>query len=286
MAKLPKLLSFEEVQTLLARLPSELRLDLLQFGLDLMGLVNPAADLANAGISLWRGDFFGAAISAISIIPIGDVVKIAKLEKYAKTFETLVTRIVPTNPRLYKELEPLMEQFRTLLAKIPAGNESVEKIRDMVQRFFKNAELHRLASGIQSLEQWANFAIRRGRWKNPAFAKAGTSPADVVERLLNAAENGNHTSLRLNAKEMIQQMGQKDWVISAGPHRTTATAGGVLDSTPHITLEIAGQPHSYHVRLDNKGNIWEIRTMSRVDGELRAVNPVSGTPRPWQGPGQ
>jgi hypothetical protein len=281
-----KLLSLDEIQKLLAKLPSDVKLDIVQFGLDLMGLVNPAADAASAAISLWRGDFFGAAISAISIIPIGDVLKVAKLGKYAKTFETLVTRIVPNNPALYKELTPMMEQFRSVLAKIPSGNASVEKIREMVTRFFKNAELHRLSSGAKTLQHWAQFAKKRGRWKDPAFAKHGTSPSDVVDKLLSAAESGGHPSLRMNAKEMVEQMGQKDWVISAGPHKTTATAGGSLDRTPHITLEIAGQPHAFHVRLDNKGNIWEITTMKRVDGKLQLSNPVPGTPRPWKGPGQ
>lgn len=286
MAKVPKLLSYDEIQQLLAKLPNDIKLDLVQFALDLVGLVNPAADVASAGISLWRGDFFGAAISAVSIIPIGDVLKIAKLGKYAKTFETLVTRVVPNNPALYKELTPAMEQFRSLLATIPAGNPSVETIREMVSRFFKNAELHRLSSGVKSLENWASFAKRRGRWKDPAYAKHGTTPEDVVDRLLNAAEHGNHTSLRLNAKEMLQQMGQKDWLLSAGPHKTTATAGGVLDRTPHITLEVAGQPHAYHVRLDHQGHVWEIRTMQRIDGKLQPANPVAATPRPWRGPGQ
>ncbi len=290
MAKPPtKLLAPDEIQKLLNKLPNEVKLDLVQFGLDLMGLVNPLADVANVGISLWRGDFFGAAISAISIIPIGDVVKFAKLGKYAKTFETLVTKVVPNNPVLYKELAPVMEQFRTLIAKIPAGNDSVEAIRDQINRFFKNAEMHRLASGIKGLENLANFAKKRGRWKDPAYAKAGTSPADVVDRLLGAAENGNHTSLKMNAKEMIEQMSQKDWVISAGPHKTSYPAGHKMDKadrTPHITLDIAGQPHEYHIRLDNAGHIWEIRTMGRVDGKMKPVNPVPGTPRPWQGPGQ
>jgi hypothetical protein len=286
MAKSPKLRSPEEIQTLFAKLPKEVRLDVLQFGLDLMGIVHPAADVANAGISLWRGDFFGAAVSAVSTVPIGDVLKITKLGKYAKTFETLVGKVIPNDPSLYKELTPLMEQFRSVLAKIPAGNEAVETIREQISKFFKDAELHRLASGMRGLENLANFAKRRGRWKDPAYAKGGTTPSDVVDRLLNAAEEGNHVSLRLNAKAMIQQMSHKDWVISAGPHKTTATAGAVLDQTPHITLEIAGQPHAYHVRLDAKGHVWEIRTMSRGDGKLRPSNPVPSTPRPWKGPGQ
>jgi hypothetical protein len=280
-----KLLSAKEIEQLLEKLPYETRLDLLGFALDLVGFVNPAANVASAGISLWRGDFFGAAVSAVSVIPVGNLLKVAKLEKYAKVFETLVLRVVPTNPELYKLLTPVMAEFRSVLAKIPAGNKHIETIREMVSRFFRNAELNRLSRGLKGLEEWAEFASKRGRWKNPAYAKAGTTPADVVERLLDAAENGP-TTLRMNAKEMIHQMGERDWVISAGPHRTTATAGAVLDQTPHITVEIAGQPHAYHLRLDNEGHVWEIRTMDRVEGELKPANPVPGTPRPWVGPGQ
>jgi hypothetical protein len=276
-----KLLSAQEIEALLKKLPNEVKLDILSFGLDLMGLVNPAADAASAALSLWRGDFFGAAISAISIIPVGDVLKIGKLGKYAKTVETLVTKVVPTNPALYKELMPLMEQFRSMLAKIPAGNKEIEAIRDQVNRFFKNAELHRLSAGAKTIADWASFAKNRGKWKNPAFAKSGTSPSAVVDQLLNAAEHGN-TSLKMNAKEMIEQMGQRDWVISAGPHATTATAGKHLDTTPHITLEINGAPNPFHVRLDGKGHIFEIRTVVNK----KATNVVPGTPRGWQGPGQ
>ena len=286
MAKLPKLLSMDEIQKLLSKLPADVKLDVLQFGLDLMGLVNPAADAANAAISLWRGDFLGAAFSAISIIPFGDVVKLAKLGQYAKTFETLVTKVIPKNAELYRELTPVMTQFRSLLAKIPAGNASVDAIREQISKFFRNAELHRLASGMKNLENLANLAKKRGRWKNPAFAKGGTTPEKVVDQLLDAAEHGGHTTLRRNAKEMIQQMGHRDWVLSAGPHKTTATAGNVKDKTPHITLELAGEQFPYHLRLDAKGNLFEIRTMGRVDGKLRATNPVPGTPRPYQGPGQ
>ena len=40
MANLTKLQSLEEIQTVLAKLPKEVRLDVLQFGLDLMGILN------------------------------------------------------------------------------------------------------------------------------------------------------------------------------------------------------------------------------------------------------
>ena len=136
-----------------------------------------------------------------------------------------------------------------------------------------------------SPEGWADLAKARGRWADVVYAKGGTTPVEVVDRLMNAADSA-HTSLRLNAKEMVQQMGQRDWVITAGPHRTTATKGGKLDNVPHITLEVNGMPHAYHLRLDKRGHIFEIRTMRRTGNKLRPDNPVANTPRPWQGPGQ
>jgi hypothetical protein len=285
MVGMAKLLSVDEIQKLLKDLPRDVRLDLVQFALDLMGLVNPAADAASAAISLWRGDFFGAAISAVSIIPIGDVLKIAKLGKYAKTFETLVTKVVPNKPELYKELTPAMEQFRAMLAKIPAGNANVERLRELVSKFFKNAELHRLSSGVRGLEGWAQFAKQRGRWKKPAYAKHGTTPSGVVDELVNLAQNGGHASQRLNAKKLVEEMGQKDWLLVAGPHRTTPDRV-LADRTPHITVEIPGQPYDYHLRLDAKGHVWEIRTLVKEGKQAVTTNPVAGTGRPWQGPGQ
>ncbi len=52
--------------------------DIVQGGLDVVGVipgVGEIADLANAGISLARGDYLGASLSLISVIPIvGDAI--------------------------------------------------------------------------------------------------------------------------------------------------------------------------------------------------------------------
>jgi hypothetical protein len=55
----------------------------LQFALDIAGFagpVGPVADAVNAGISLLRGDFWGAGINVIAIVPIfGDTFKAGKM---------------------------------------------------------------------------------------------------------------------------------------------------------------------------------------------------------------
>lgn len=70
----------------LGELNKELRLDLLQAGVDAAGIVDPTpvSDLIGAGISVYRGDFVGAGLSLISMIPyagdaIGKTAKGAKL---------------------------------------------------------------------------------------------------------------------------------------------------------------------------------------------------------------
>lgn len=66
----------------------ELALDLTQMGLDVAGLFDPTpiSDGANGIVSLLRGDWLGAGISAVSMIPyVGDAAKLGKLGKWGET---------------------------------------------------------------------------------------------------------------------------------------------------------------------------------------------------------
>ncbi|HRN07737.1 MAG TPA: hypothetical protein PLM95_12960, partial [Ottowia sp.] len=67
---------------------ADLALDLAQIGLDIAGIFDPTpiSDGANTLISLGRGDWLGAGLSAVSMIPyVGDAAKLGKLGKYAQT---------------------------------------------------------------------------------------------------------------------------------------------------------------------------------------------------------
>ena len=66
---------------------AELALDVTQIALDIVGLVDPTpiSDGVNGLISLGRGDWLGAGISAVSMIPyVGDAAKLGKLGRYAE----------------------------------------------------------------------------------------------------------------------------------------------------------------------------------------------------------
>lgn len=71
----------------------ELALDLTQMGLDVAGLFDPTpiSDGANGIVSLFRGDWLGAGISAVSMIPyVGDAAKLGKLGKWGETVASAV----------------------------------------------------------------------------------------------------------------------------------------------------------------------------------------------------
>lgn len=88
----------------------ELVADLTQVGLSVIGIFDPTgiADGADAVISLGRGDYWGAGISALGIIPyLGDLAKIGKLSKLAKT-----------NAKFAKIVMPLLSKLKNIIKKI------------------------------------------------------------------------------------------------------------------------------------------------------------------------
>lgn len=76
---------------------ADLKLDLIQMGVDVAGIVDPtpASDLTGAALSLYRGDLIGAGLSLISIIPYaGDALaKTAKGARLAKQIAAAKKRI-------------------------------------------------------------------------------------------------------------------------------------------------------------------------------------------------
>jgi len=93
-----------KAETELGGLNSDLKLDLLQAGVDAAGVIDPTpvSDLVGAGISVYRGDFVGAGLSLISIIPYaGDAIgKTAKGAKLLAKMNALRKRIALATERI------------------------------------------------------------------------------------------------------------------------------------------------------------------------------------------
>ncbi len=100
---------------------AELAADLTQMTLDIVGIFDPTgiSDGANALISAGRGDWVGAGLSAVSIIPfVGDLAKAGKLGKWASTVNKAVDAAA-NNPATRKMLEPTLKQLQSTLHSIP-----------------------------------------------------------------------------------------------------------------------------------------------------------------------
>lgn len=99
----------------------ELALDLTQMGLDVAGLFDPTpvSDGANGVISLLRGDFLGAGISAVSMIPyIGDAAKLGKLGTWGKTVAHAV-EIAKTDSAFAKAAKPALDVIASAIGAAP-----------------------------------------------------------------------------------------------------------------------------------------------------------------------
>lgn len=100
---------------------ADLALDLTQIGLDIAGIFDPTpiSDGANTLISLGRGDWLGAGLSAISMIPyVGDAAKLGKLGKYAQTVAKAIDA-ARANPALRQALAPGIQAIGDAIAKLP-----------------------------------------------------------------------------------------------------------------------------------------------------------------------
>jgi hypothetical protein len=101
---------------------SELAQDLGQMALDIVGIFDPTptADLVNAAWSAWRGDGWGAFLSAVSAVPyIGDAAKLGKLGKWAETVANAV-EMAAKNPAMRAALEPSLRKISDLVGSLPA----------------------------------------------------------------------------------------------------------------------------------------------------------------------
>ena len=99
----------------------ELALDIVQLSLDVVGIFEPTpfADGSNALISLGRGDWLGAGLSTISIVPyLGDLAKAGKLPKYARSLQKAVD-LAKTDAVFARYLRPALKKLKELLDSIP-----------------------------------------------------------------------------------------------------------------------------------------------------------------------
>lgn len=100
----------------------EVLLDLGQLALDLIGIVEPTpfADSANAIISMTRGDWWGALLSGVGVIPyIGDLGKFGKISNYIKKIDRAI-QVARRSPRIQKPMKAVANRILAAIRRLPA----------------------------------------------------------------------------------------------------------------------------------------------------------------------
>jgi len=96
---------------------ASLLLDLTQIGLSIAGFFDPTplCDGLDGLISLMRGDYVGAGISAVSMIPyLGDAAKLGKLGKFGDVI-VKAADLARIDPSFARRIAPKMDEIRDLL---------------------------------------------------------------------------------------------------------------------------------------------------------------------------
>ena len=171
---------------------AELALDVTQMALDIVGLVDPTpiSDGVNGLISLGRGDWLGAGISAVSMIPyLGDAAKLGKLGRYAETMANAVD-LAKANPAIAKQLGPAMEKLREAFGHIPLDKlpqpmrEALAPIKSKLDDFARiGVHTVQTTVGRNSVEWTQNAAgetIRAKATLNEVFSGASRSSKEAT----------------------------------------------------------------------------------------------------------
>ena len=189
----------------------ELYLDLAQMSLDLVGIADPTpiSDGSNTLISLFRGKWIDAGLSAISIVPyVGDLAKLGKLGKWAETISNTI-EMAAKNSEFAEAVGPVLGKIGDTIDSIP--ERVFNKLPDSAQETLGavkskiDIQKGRAASAITRNAEFGENAVTwttdsQGRviearaTLSEVFPdlKRGNSEVGAQERVASAGVDGDH----------------------------------------------------------------------------------------------
>ncbi len=185
---------------------AQLLLDIVQIGLDMIGIVDPTglADAASGVISLSKGKWLDAVISGASIIPyIGDLAKVGKLQGYVKTVREAVQFAVK-DAKFAAQLKDELREISKLIDRVPFDKlptsitEPLQQLKKEIDEFLvglgnlMERQLKDPATRRFNAEYHAEGALTLGKRKTPM----DLSNAEA-EKLLKEAIPGSGNSQSL-----------------------------------------------------------------------------------------
>ena len=121
----------------------ELILDIGQFALDIIGIIEPTpfADLSNTVVSLFRKKWWDAGLTVVGVVPyLGDLAKLGKIPKYSKMIDRAVS-LAKTDGAFAALLRPLFNKLKAALDRLPLNKipdryrASIEGLRRKIAEF-------------------------------------------------------------------------------------------------------------------------------------------------------
>ena len=215
-----------DLETAQARADRALVLDATQIGIDLVGIVDPtgAADVAGAGLSVYRGDCAGAAISLVGLIPYaGDAAKLAKFGRWSDTVLNVARRAADSAEFAEKAL-PILRRIgdaidalpQGVLDRMPAGARAkLDEMKAAIEGAVRQANTREVVGEIvhsgrrispENVVEARRLPDGRSVWletgndtaglqhilkeHGPEFAQRGIAEGDVGRFVMDAVENG------------------------------------------------------------------------------------------------
>jgi hypothetical protein len=203
---------------LLIQTKRELAFDISQLILDITGILDPTpvSDGANTLLSLARGNWFDAVVSAVSMVPfVGDLAKMAKLPKYVDSVRGAVI-VAKTDPRWAAHLRELFRKLKVAIDKcwvagadtLPdTSRRQLKALKDEVDSFLNP----RNGSVIAKNEVTAPFPLSekgaRGSHKQAGIVSKPESPTTVGDTTIHTKEASTHAT---NAKIRNKHLAGKE----------------------------------------------------------------------------
>lgn len=173
----------------LSKEEQELLTDISQMVLDLTGIIDPTpiSDGSNALISIGRGDWLGAGLSGISLIPyVGDLAKAGKLGRWSRTIEATIA-LARKNGYFANQVRPILRRLGNILDQVPlsmlpdSARLSLKRIKRELDTISGASRVGRSAIG-RYLKTWERYI------DNIQIPSPGKDRGVLWSRLENGAE--------------------------------------------------------------------------------------------------
>ena len=251
----------------------EVALDGLQLVLDIAGFIpgiGDLLDLVNAGISLARGDYFGAASSLVSAIPcvgsfIGGGAKLVKAGSKAAKAVSKISKAVSKVTRIVRKAEEFYNALNSIasIARIWKERDFYLQLgKDMLSGNFdytnpKDAD--RLMKVAQTASPFLKSKLNKTYQKHQAKKTKG-------------GENGpQKTKRKGNETEQERQTCKYDPI-------NVVTGSQTLIYTDFVIHSMAGERYlkrTYESIYENKGNLFGSCWMSEFDANVTLENDIT-----------